>query len=66
MRRCDCGYGPGYFCVCRSDRLAGRSADTYAYANVDANIINLNQHYDDGNPYDSQFDSLRTASGFLH
>jgi len=76
MRRCGHYCGPGCLCVCRDNRLAGCCRDnrlaggcvtiTDTTANVDSNIINLNQHYDDDNPYDSQFDSLRTLSGFLH
>jgi hypothetical protein len=58
--RYDCYCSSGCLCVCRSVRFAGRASTS-----TDPNI-NLNQHYDDDNPYDSQFDSLRTLSGFLH
>lgn len=57
----DCG--PDCFWVCRDNRLAGRCSAT---ATAEPDIINLNQHYDDGDPYDSQVDSVRTLSGFLH
>jgi len=64
VRRCDRRCGPGCLCVCGYDKLAGRCAD--ANANAGSNNVNLNQHYDYGDPYDSQFDSLGTVSGFLH
>jgi len=72
MRRSDRYRGSGCLWVCRDNRLAwccgdhrlaGRASTS---ANVEPNDINLNQHDDDDDPYDSQFDSLRTLSEFLH
>ncbi len=75
---CDSYCGPGCLCVCRSDRLAGSCGAATTWNNRFAGHCgdnrlagrtsternNLNQHYDDDNPYDSQFDSLRALSGF--
>ena len=70
MCRCDRYCGPGNLCVCRNNRLAGFRRDNRlagcCCATATAEPNNLDQHYDDDNPYDSQFDSLRTLSGFLH
>ena len=73
VRRCDYYCGSGCPCVCRDNRLARRgitaATATEYYGNnrlagrastaAGPNVIELNQH-DDGDPYDSQFDSLRT------
>lgn len=67
LRRCDYDCGPGCPCIRRDNGFAGRaSTSASTTASAEPNSINLNQHYDDANPYDSQFDSLRTLSGFLH
>jgi hypothetical protein len=62
VRRRDRYCGLGCPCVCRNN---GRARRAGTCATAKPNIINLNQ-YDDGNPYDYQFDSLRTLSEFLH
>jgi hypothetical protein len=64
MRRCNCYYGSGFLCFCRDNRFAGRCNATAA---AEPNNLNLNQQYDNDDPYGPEFDSqLRTLSGFLH
>jgi hypothetical protein len=58
-----------YYCARRlragwNNRLAGRCIATAA---AESNVISsLNQHYNNGDPYDPQFDSLRRYPAFCN